>query len=99
MSQIDHEMIQVTALKMVFDILLLHDTEMFRTDKKDVTATDDNDDVQEEDGDVMADVTFADEAVDRRQDGDEATHKLLKMLIDVLDHEVLCCKMTMLHNH
>lgn len=100
MSQIDHEMIQVTALKMVFDILLLHDTDLFRTDKKDVTATDDDDDdVQEEDGDVMADVTFSDEAVDKRQDGDEATHKLLKMLIDVLDHEVLCCKMMMLHNH
>ena len=86
MSQIDHEMIQATALKMVFDILLLYGTEMFRSNAED--DKDDGDDDEEDDCSVMADLNFSDEAIDKRQDGDEATHKLLKILIDFLDHEV-----------
>ena len=81
-------MIQATALKMVFDILLLYGTEMFRSGAEGDKA-DEEDDI-ERDGDdaMMADLSFADEAIDRRQDGDEATHKLLKILVDFLDHEV-----------
>ena len=91
-SQIDHEMIQITALKMVFDILLLYGMEMFRTTgdsgKDDDDDDDDDNDETEGDEDIMADLSFSDEAVDKRQDGDEATHKLLKILLEFLDHEV-----------
>ena len=65
-SQIDHEMIQVTALKMVIDILMLYGTEMFGTGAEGGKA----DDVEH----VTADLSFADEAVDKRQEGDEVTH-------------------------
>lgn len=89
MSQIDHEMIQITALKMVFDILLLYGMEMFRTTGDSGKDDDDDDDDEAEgDEDIMADLSFSDEAVDKRQDGDEATHKLLKILLEFLDHEV-----------
>ena len=42
----------------------------------------------EDDENVVTDSSFSDEAVNRRQDGDEATNKLLKILIEFLDHEV-----------
>lgn len=86
-SQIDHEMIQATALKMVFDILLLYGTEMFQSGAED-DKDDEKDEDEEDGGGVMADLNFSDEAIDKRQDGDEATHKLLKILVDFLDHEV-----------
>ena len=86
-SQIDHEMIQATALKMVFDILLLYGTEMFRSGGEDDKA-DEEEDQERDNEDMMADLSFSDEAVDKRQDGNEATHKLLKILVDFLDHEV-----------
>ena len=94
MSQIDHEMIQATALKMVFDILLLYGMEMFGSvvedngsggDDDDATQGDDDDD---DDDDVMASLNFPDEAVDKTEDGDEATQKLLRILVDFLDHQV-----------
>lgn len=92
MSQIDHEMVQATALKMVFDILLLYGTEMFGSGVKDNGSGDDvtwgSDDVTQESDDVMANLSFPDEAVGKRQDGDEATQKLLRILVDFLDHEV-----------
>jgi len=86
-------MIQATALKMVFDILLLYGTEMFRSGVKD-DGTDDDDDVtqgsdDDYDDDVIANLSFPDEAVGKRQDGDKATQKLLRILVDFLDHEVL----------
>ena len=99
-------MIQATALKMVFDILLLHGTEIFRSDDDDDDGAHDDDDtvregnddtVQEETDDLMADFIFSDEADGKRRDGDEATHKLLKILIDFLDHEVHTCS-EMIHN-
>ena len=93
MSQIDHEMIQATALKMVFDILLLYGMEMFKSDTENSKADGDDDDGDDDKGDeddenVVTDFSFSDEAVSRRQDGDEATNKLLKILIEFLDHEV-----------
>ena len=92
MSQIDHEMIQATALKMVFDILLLYGMEMFKSDTENSKAGDDDDGDDdkgdEDDENVVTDFSFSDEAVSRRQDGDEATNKLLKILIEFLDHEV-----------
>ena len=91
MSQIDHEMIQATALKMVFDMLLLYGMEMFKSDAEDGKADDEGDDDNkgdEDDENVVTDFSFSDEAVGRRQDGDEATNKLLKILIEFLDHEV-----------
>ena len=87
-SQIDHEMIQATALKMVFDILLLYGTKMFRSGGEDDEGDEEEDQERDDDEDMMADLSFSDEAVDKRQDGSEATHKLLKILIDFLDHEV-----------
>lgn len=89
MSQIDHEMIQATALKMVFDMLLLYGMEMFKSDAEDGKADDDGDNKGDEDDENMViDFSFSDEAVSRGQDGDEATNKLLKILIEFLDHEV-----------
>ena len=88
MSQIDHEMIQVTALKMVFDILLLYGTEMFRSGGEDAEVDKEKDQERDDDKDVMTDLSFSVEAIDKRQDGSEATHKLLKILVDFLDHEV-----------
>ena len=87
-SQIDHEMIQATALRMVFDILLLYGTELFRSCAEGDEAEEADDDIERDDDGVMADLSFSDEAIDKRQDGDEATHKLLKILVDFLDHEV-----------
>ena len=87
MSQIDHEMIQATALKMVFDILLLYGMEMFKSGIEDGEADDDDEGDDEEDNEIV-DLSFSDEAVDRQQDGDEATNKLLKILVEFLDHEV-----------
>ena len=88
MSQIDHEMIQATALMMVFDILLLYGTEMFRSGGEDDEVDEEKDQERDDDKDVMADLSFSDEAIDKQQDGSEATHRLLKILVDFLDHEI-----------
>ena len=69
-SQIGHEMIQVTALKMVIDILMLFGTGAEGGKADDVEGDDD----AQGDEHVTADLSFADEAVDKRQEGDEVTH-------------------------
>ena len=75
---------------MVFDILLLYGTELFRTDAKDDSNNNDvGEEVDDVGGDLMAHLSFSDEAADKRQDGDQATHKLLRILVDFLDHQVL----------
>ena len=78
-------MIQATALRMVFDILLLYGIDTFKSAA--VSGT--NNDEQPGDDDVMAMHSFADEANDNGQDGvDQTTQILLKILVEFLGNEV-----------
>ena len=78
-------MIQATALRMVFDMLLLYGIDTFKS----AAVSGSTDGEQPEDDDVMTVHSFADEANDNGQDGvDQTTQILLKILVEFLSNEV-----------
>jgi len=79
-------MIQATALRMVFDILLLYGIDTLKNAAVSGNTTDDE---QPDNDDVMTVHSFADETNNSGQDGvDQTTQILLKILVEFLSKEV-----------
>jgi len=84
-------MVQATALRMVFDIILLYGIDTFKSAAVS-GSTNGSRSENAEDDDVMTVHSFADEASGNGQDGvDQTIQILLKILVEFLGNEVHTC--------
>lgn len=95
MTQVDHESVQVTAAKVIFDLLHLYGLEAFRAQQQQQQQQGkDDDEEEEESGDGSESVTSSQPMPEENDEGedegniDKAIQRILNLLTEFLDKEV-----------